>query len=119
MFFAGGANSIRGYGEKKLGGLLNRIPYGGSSLIEFGVECTINLNKKIGGAIFIETGKLYSPGKQQNWMTGIGFGLRYRPPISLPVIKVDIAFPTKRRKDNDGKYVDSLFNVYVGIGQTF
>ncbi len=119
MFFAGGSNSIRGYGEKKLGILLNRTPYGGSSLIELGAECRFKYNDAVGSVAFVETGKLYTSEKQQNWMTGVGFGIRYTPPLNLPVIRVDIAFPTHRRKDNEGKYIDSLFNVYIGIGQAF
>ena len=117
MFFAGGANSIRGYGEKKIGKLLNRRPYGGSSLIEAGLECRFRLNNTIGGVAFVETGKVYSPEEQQGWMTGIGFGIRYY--TIMGPIRVDIAFPTKRRKDKTGKYIDSLLNIYVGIGQSF
>lgn len=117
MFFAGGANSIRGYGEKKLGKLLNRIPYGGTSLMEAGLECRIRFNDTFGGAVFAEMGKVYSKNEQQDWMTGWGFGIRYY--TIMGPIRVDVAFPTKRRKDKDGKYIDSLLNIYVGIGQSF
>lgn len=117
MFFAGGANSIRGYGEKKLGKLLNRVPYGGSSLMETGIECRFKFNDTFGCVVFTEAGKVYSSGEKQNWMVGWGFGIRYY--TIMGPIRVDIAFPTKRRKDKDCKYVDSLFNVYVGIGQSF
>lgn len=117
MFFAGGANSVRGYGEKKIGPLLNRIPYGGLSLMELGLECRFRFNDTIGATFFIESGTVYNQNKPQNWLAGWGIGFRYYTMIGP--IRLDIAFPTKRRKDHKNKYIDSLFNIYIGIGQAF
>ncbi len=70
---------------------------------------------------FIEAGKVFdkktNSGLFKNLMYGYGVGLIYYTPIAP--IRVNLAFPTKRRKNNDGKYIDSFFQIYVSVGQAF
>ena len=121
-FFGGGANSIRGYGYQMLGKLNDRRkPLGGQSIFEIGIEPRIKITDNFGCAIFAEGGNVYSgklikPFKDMLW--GYGFGVRYY--TMLGPIRLDIAFPMKRRHvDKDKKSVDSRFNIYVSIGQAF
>ena len=50
-------------------------------------------------------------------MYGYGVGLIYYTPIAP--IRINIAFPTKRRKKNNKKYVDPAFQLYISVGQAF
>lgn len=115
LYFSGGADSIRGYGYQKLGPLNKRTPVGGNALLEFCIEPRMRINNTLGIAAFIEAGKIYNP--THNLMWGFGLGVIYYTQLSP--IRIDLAFPTKRRKDNNGKYIDSLFHFYVSIGQAF
>lgn len=133
LFFSGGINSIRGYGNKKLGPLddITRKPTGGTSIFEIGIEPRFRLNNNICLTAFVEAGAIFNLSntdnnlfnKQniknvfKNLMYGYGIGLIYYTPIAP--IRVNIAFPTKRRKKNDKKYVDSFFQLYVSVGQAF
>ena len=121
LFFSGGANSVRGYGYQKIGPLSsdNTTPTGGNSVIEAGIETRFKFTDTLGGAIFIEAGKIFDrkSSKEQSYMFGYGFGARYY--TVLGPIRFDIAFPFKRRKNNNGKYIDSFFHIYLSIGQSF
>ncbi|MDR0640253.1 MAG: BamA/TamA family outer membrane protein [Holosporales bacterium] len=121
LFFAGGANSVRGYGNQKLGPInKNKKPLGGESVFEIGAETRYRLNEKIGLVLFFEGGNVYSskiPNPFHDMMFGYGFGMRYYTPLGP--VRIDLAFPTKRRKLDDGKPVDSRFNIYISVGQAF
>ena len=121
FFFSGGANSIRGYGYQKVGPVNNRkIPLGGESIFEFGLEPRFKINDDIGLIAFWEGGNVFStkvPNPLRKLLFGYGVGVRYYTPLGP--IRVDIAFPTSRRKTIEGKKIDSLFNIYISIGQAF
>ena len=112
LFFSGGVDSIRGYGNKKIGPLDNktRKPTGGTSILEFGIEPRFRLNNNMCLTAFIEAGKVFDRSNDKslfkNLMYGYGVGLVYYTPIAP--IRVDLAFPTKRRKNNKNKYIDSF-----------
>ena len=134
LFFAGGANSVRGYGYQKIGAFSdvddgdeeNRNnkplgkPLGGESVFEIGVEPRIRVADNLGFVAFLEGGNVYSK-KMANplrkLLFGYGVGIRYY--TSFAPIRFDIAFPTKIRKTKKGKKVDSMFNLYISIGQAF
>jgi translocation and assembly module TamA len=121
LFFGGGADSIRGYGYQKLGPISDdKKPFGGRSFIEFGIEPRIKINEDLGAVAFVEGGNVYSsraPRFMKKMLFGYGIGIRYY--TQLGPIRIDLAFPAKRRKTSTGKRIDSLFNVYISIGQAF
>ena len=126
FFFSGGMDSIRGYGNGKVGQLDNktRKPTGGTSLFEIGIEPRFRLNNNMCLTAFIEAGAVFNKSNTFNTksifkelMYGYGVGLIYYTPIAP--IRINIAFPTKRRKKNNKKYVDSAFQLYISVGQAF
>jgi translocation and assembly module TamA len=121
LLFGGGANSVRGYGYQLLGNVNDeKKPTGGKSVFEIGVESRIKISQNIGLAVFVEGGDVYDgrfPKFNKKMLYGGGIGIRYY--TLLGPIRIDIAFPFKRRKTSSNKKIDSLFNVYVSIGQAF
>ena len=122
LYFAGGANSVRGYGYQKIGSLNeDRTPTGGDSVFEARIEPRIRVKDSIGITVFLEAGKVFNKKTNKRFkngmMYGYGVGMLYYTPLAP--LRINLAFPTKRRKDNDGKYIDSLFHVYLSIGQAF
>ena len=126
FFFSGGMDSIRGYGNEKIGQLNDktRKPTGGTSLFEIGIEPRFRLNNNMCLTAFIEAGTVFNKSNKFNTkdifkglMYGYGVGLIYYTPIAP--IRINIAFPTKRRKKNNKKYVDPAFQLYISVGQAF
>ncbi len=123
LFFSGGVDSIRGYGNKKVGPLdeTTKKPTGGNSIFEFGIEPRFRLNNNMCLTAFIEAGKVFDRANDKSLlkdlMYGYGVGLVYYTPIAP--IRINIAFPTKRRKNNKNKYIDSWFQIYISVGQAF
>ncbi|MBQ8651258.1 MAG: BamA/TamA family outer membrane protein [Alphaproteobacteria bacterium] len=121
FFFAGGANSVRGYGYQKLGRITDdKKPYGGESLFEFGIEPRIKITDTIGLVSFFEGGNVYdskAPNPMKKMLFGYGVGVRYY--TMFGPVRFDIAFPTKRRHTKTNKKIDSMFNIYISVGQAF
>lgn len=121
-FYAGGGGSVRGYGYQLLGPVdTQSSPIGGRSLAEIGTELRFKTSETIGFVTFFEGGSVSfneTPdfrGRHMLW--GTGFGVRYYS--SIGPIRADIGFPLKRRKDTNGKPIDSAFQFYISIGQAF
>ncbi len=121
MFFGGGSNSIRGYGYQLLGEVNDdKKPLGGKSVFEIGIEPRIKISDNIGFVTFVEGGNVYKtrmPKFSQKMLWGGGIGVRYYTPLGP--IRLDVAVPFKRRKTSEGKNIDSMFNIYISIGQAF
>ena len=132
LFFAGGSGSVRGYGYQRLGDFSeindknkdviksDGKPLGGESLFEIGIEPRFRLSESLGVVAFVEGGnvfakKMTSPLKKL--MIGYGVGVRFFN--AYAPIRIDIAFPTKIRKTKRGKKIDSVFNLYISVGQAF
>lgn len=120
-WYGGGSGSVRGYGFQKLSqpdALGN--PLGGKSILEFGVEPRLRITEKFGTSIFFESGAVsdrHVPGaKSKQFRSGFGIGGKYYTDIGP--IRVDIAFPTKRRKIN-GRSYDAPVQFYISLGQAF
>lgn len=120
-FYAGGINSVRGYGLQLLSPLTpSRTPSGGKTLLEFGVEPRVKINDKYGFVIFAEAARVgggedfHIDRKKILW--GVGAGLRYYTAIGP--VRLDVAVPLERRRIG-GRTVDSSYQLYVSIGQAF
>ena len=114
-FYAGGGQSVRGYGYQ-LAGALNEegVPVGGRSLVEVGAEMRLRVWDNIGIVPFVEGGRAFEgrtprPDKELLW--GAGIGLRYH--TSFAPLRLDIGFPLNPRERDDA------FQIYISLGQSF
>jgi len=133
-FFAGGANSVRGYRENSLGLLRDGDePVGGRVLLLTNLElrCPFPYLGKynFGCAIFIDGGNVWQSVKEisirdfrffadrqdltyRDYMYSVGFGLRYYTPVGP--FRIDVGFPIKRPTT-----VDYDYWLHISLGQIF
>jgi translocation and assembly module TamA len=121
-FYAGGAGSVRAYGYKLLGPLDgDRVPLGGRSILEYGLEGRFHVTETIGFVVFAEAGSVSLKAapdiSNQTRLWGIGAGVRYY--TSIGPIRLDVATPMKRRRGITGKNIDSGYQFYLSVGQAF
>lgn len=114
-FFAGGAGSVRGFANNRLGPLdLNGNPIGGNSLIEGSVELRFPITRTWGGALFVDFGNVFAPALTYSLSdlryTG-GAGIRYFTPVGP--LRLDVAFILDREPG------DQTAPLYFSIGQAF
>lgn len=116
-FYAGSANSLRGYGYRSVGpsGPPGTTPTGGRSLMLYAVEGRLHYSEDLEFVTFFDAGNVYErslPQFDQRLLKAVGFGARYHTPIGP--LRADMAFPLDRRPGQDDEY-----EVYVSIGQAF
>lgn len=114
-FYAGGAQSIRGYAYQSVGPRDDGRPVGGRSLVESSVELRWRFAHQIGVVAFLDGGSSYEPQisdfrETYQWGTGIGF--RYYTAIGP--IRADVGFPLNPRAG-----IDHAAEFYISIGQAF
>lgn len=116
-FFAGGANSVRGYRLDYLGPRnASGQPIGGEALIEAGIEARIPIYKEFRGVTFLDCGNVFFKNNDINigqLKYAAGVGVRYVTPIGP--IGVDIGFPLNRINPNQ----DPAYRIHLTIGQAF
>jgi outer membrane protein insertion porin family len=112
-FYAGGANSIRGWGRSELGPLgSDEKPLGGNSLLELGLELRFPVTGEFSGVLFTDFGNVWLDSwtyKLDELRFGLGAGIRYSTPIGP--IRFDIATPIF---DEEKK-----INFYFSVGHAF
>jgi len=133
--YAGGGDSVRGYQFQYVGPLCDinnfdaeghcRVdgggsdkhkyrPLGGRSLLQVGTELRWKVTKTIGIVPFFEGAGIYEPSYPDfqddiQWAAGLGF--RYFT-VAGP-IRLDFGFPVNPRPS------DSIFQLYISLGQAF
>ncbi len=105
-FYAGGANTIRGYEERSVGPVdpVTSDPLGGEVLIIANIEYSVPLLEFIKGAVFIDTGNVWEKASEvgtENFKTGVGFGVRIKTPIGP--LKLDYGIPLNNQPGKTGK----------------
>jgi len=120
--YAGGINSVRGFANQMATEMVvgKEAPMGGKSSIEFCTEIRRKISGDFGAVLFFDGAKIFqnqshNPALQiekKRWFLSYGLGIRYL--TSAGPIRVDLAFPIKRRK-----YIDSRFQLIISIGQAF
>jgi len=116
-FFAGGANSVRGYRLDRLGPRNpSGEPIGGQALLEGSLEARLPIYKEFRGVAFLDFGNVYF--KPKDFDIGqlkysAGFGVRYSTPIGP--IGVDVGFPLNRIDPSR----DPSYRIHFTIGQVF
>jgi translocation and assembly module TamA len=105
-FFAGGDNSVRGYGFERLGPVdVDGNVIGGSHLVTSSAEFDVLFAPKWSVAVFADTGSAFE-GTSPDFSTGVGLGLRWYSPLGP--IRLDLAHPL-----ND---VDSDLRIHITLG---
>jgi len=113
--YAGGAESVRGYGRRRLGPRdSDNNPIGGESAVEGSLELRHTLWGPIGGAVFLDAGQV----SLNRWdppvgdlKYGSGFAITYATPVGP--LRFDLGFPFERPPG------DSAWVLYFSIGQFF
>jgi outer membrane protein assembly complex protein YaeT len=113
-FYAGGINSVRGYGRWRVGPLIDDHPIGGRTVVESSVELRHPVTDRIAAAVFLDGGEV----SQHDWKFrfghlryGTGVGALVRSPIGP--LRLDLGFPVQ---PPDG---DQRWQVHVSLGSTF
>ena len=114
-FFAGGSNSVRGYGRSLLGPRSSaNDPVGGRSLIEGSVELRQKITDTIGAVLFLDFGQVstrsFDP-PVNNLKFAPGLGLRYITPVGP--LRLDAGFPIDPAPRNRS------WQIFFSIGQAF
>ena len=123
-FYSGGGGSVRGYDYQSLGVLEGTEPTGGLSFSEISTELRLKINEQWGAVLFADGGFAFGqkhPKVLDEYLWSAGIGIRYF--TSFAPIRLDIARPLDIRRvtNSEGNLVriDSPFQIYINIGQTF
>lgn len=114
-FYAGGANSVRGYREDDLGarGILGDAE-GGSALLVMNGELRFPVFKRLRGVGFLDAGNVYpaiGDISVRTLQVGAGGGARLDTPFGL--IRFDVGLPVNRRPS------DPRWRFHFGLGHAF
>ncbi|MBF0385611.1 MAG: outer membrane protein assembly factor BamA, partial [Candidatus Omnitrophica bacterium] len=116
-FFAGGAYSIRGYNERRVGPMTTgNQPVGGEAMIVGNIEYTIPLLDFLKFATFIDTGNVWSDMEDfasTGFKSGMGVGLRVKTPVGP--INLDYGYPLNEEPGEDEKTGKFYFSVSRGF----
>ena len=120
--YAGGINSVRGYANQMACEIVKGedAPFDGKKLFEFNTEIRRKFNSSFGGVLFFDGAKVFENKsryeriklEKRRWFCSVGLGVRYF--TSIGPIRVDFAFPIKRRKG-----IDSKMQFIMSLGQAF
>ena len=117
-FYAGGAQTIRGYEERKVGPLdpVTGDPIGGNSLLVGNVEFIIPLIDFIKLAAFYDIGNVWAKVREfgsGGFKSGVGMGLRVRTPIGP--VKLDYGYPLNDEPGETNRSGKFYFSISRGF----
>jgi len=114
-FFAGGANTVRGYREESLGAesVLGGAE-GGSAMLVMNGELRFPIYRRLRGVGFVDAGNVYPSVRDISLgalQFGVGAGARLDTPFGL--IRFDLRVPA------NGRSIDPRWRFHVGFGHAF
>ncbi len=117
-YFAGGAQSIRGYNERRVGPLdaNTNDSIGGEAMVVGNVEYTIPIVDVLKAAVFFDTGNVWAKASDygsDGLKSGTGAGLRIKTPIGP--INLDYGFPLNTEPGETKKSGKFYFSVSRGF----
>ncbi len=114
LFFSGGGGTVRGQPYQSLSvDLGGNVNVGGRSFLGLSGEARIKVFDRASVVVFADAGFIgaeSTPGRNGEWHSGAGLGIRYETGVGP--IRLDVAAPVS------GNTGDGI-QVYVGIGQAF
>ena len=114
-FFAGGANTVRGYREDDLGPRsIFDDAEGGEALLVLNGELRFPIYRWLKGVGFVDVGNIYPKVRDISFtdlQIGLGAGARFDTPFGL--IRFDLGIPANRRS------FDPKWRFHVGLGHAF
>ncbi len=117
-FFAGGAYTIRGYRERKVGPIdsFTGDPIGGEAMLVGNIEYTVPLFDYVKIATFFDFGNVWSD--MNDFLSGdiytsVGVGVRVKTPIGP--MKLDYGYPLKKEPGTDKKKGRFHFSISRGF----
>ncbi len=117
-FFAGGARTIRGYNERKVGPLdaVTEDPLGGEAMLVGNIEYTVPIMDFLKAAAFYDIGSVWQEigdFASGNFKSGIGGGLRVKTPVGP--INLDYGIPLNDEPGEDRRSGKFYFSVSRGF----
>ena len=116
-FFAGGSQSIRGYGYQSIGnevtvtregGDTAKLVVGGDRLVTASIEYQYYFNATWRGALFLDGGDAFDEGEFDLHL-GAGFGVHYLTPVGA--VRLELANPFSEDKPD--------WRIHLAIGAEF
>jgi outer membrane protein assembly factor BamA len=130
-FYAGGASSHRGFGERELSpsvtgpvnGSTVTVPYGGAGMIESSFEARFPImtirSMPLGGLVFVDAGDVtQTPGELSlgRLIYAVGPGLRLSTPVGP--VRVDVGYRLNRTGPMDPEPL-SRYAFHLSLGEAF
>jgi outer membrane protein insertion porin family len=119
-FYAGGANTIRGYKERKVGprDTGSDEPIGGNTLLVGNAEVTFPIYEKIlKGAVFYDVGNVWASTEDfivgGGYKSGVGVGIRVNTPVGP--FRLDYGYPIVKNNKDDSKNGEFYFSISRGF----
>lgn len=124
-FYLGGANSLRGWGARRLSprveetdeeGNTSSIPVGGYTMLQGNFEARFHLFGPLALVAFFDMGDVQaaeSTYKVSQWNYAAGPGLRADTPLGL--VRLDFGL----RLNDPGVYDEPMWGLYFGLGEAF
>ncbi len=110
LWRAGGDDSVRGYGYRTLGPVVDGVVSGGTTLLTTSVELARPISASLPslwGAVFVDYGGAANSAQSLQPALGVGAGLRWRSPVGP--LRLDLAY---------GRDV-SAFRLHFSVGIAF
>ncbi len=106
-FYAGGGNSVRGYGYRDLGASnAEGDIIGGRQLLTASLEYQHPVVDQWSAAVFVDAGNAFDQWNEPDLKLGYGVGARWRSPVGP--VRIDLGFP------EGGSFSD--FRLYLNVG---
>jgi len=119
-FFAGGANTVRGYKERSIGPRDSKTgdPIGGEAMAIGNAEITYPVFKNFKIAAFYDIGNVWENSaiddiQSDDFKSGTGLGVRVKTPIGP--VKVDAGYPLDKAHPGDKQKVRFHFSMTRGF----
>ena len=99
LFRAGGQDSVRGYGYRSLGPVVNGAVTSGRMLFTSSIELArpiLDRLPSLWGAVFVDAGNASDSWSSMRPVFGVGPGIRWRSPVGA--LRVDVAYAVEDRR---------------------